>query len=411
MTSGETAITASGISKRYVIGTRSNAAYGTARDAIAGLFRPRHEQEAREFWALRDLSFEVKRGEVLGVIGRNGAGKSTLLKILTRITEPTDGWAEVTGRVGALLEVGSGFHMELTGRENTYLNGAILGMSRHEIDRKFDAIVEFAEVTRFVDTPVKRYSSGMRMRLAFSVAAHLDPDVLIVDEVLAVGDVEFQRKCLGTIADVASEGRTVLFVSHSMAAISSLCTRALLLEHGQIAMDGEVEPVIGRYVVNQAEIPEDLSAIRDRGGAGTVRFNRFEIFDETERLTDVGRTGSSIMFRLHLNNPDRISLRSLIFQIYLNASTGQRVLTCSNRWAPTTFDHVPAESVVCKLPSLPLVPGEYSVELVCKRSGAILDHIWSAKRLLVVEGDFFGTGRLPPPTDGSVLVKQSWESG
>ena len=201
-----------------------------------------------DFWALKDVSFEVPPGEVLGVVGRNGAGKSTLLKVLSRITEPTTGRVELRGRVGSLLEVGTGFHPELTGRENIYLNGAILGMKRREIARKFDEIVAFAEVEQFLDTPVKRYSSGMYMRLAFAVAAHLEPEILLVDEVLAVGDAEFQKKCLGKMGDVAGEGRTVLFVSHNMGAVQTVCRRALLLDHGRVKMIGPAEEVVAEYL-------------------------------------------------------------------------------------------------------------------------------------------------------------------
>jgi lipopolysaccharide transport system ATP-binding protein len=201
-------------------------------------------------WALKDISFEVKRGQVVGIIGRNGAGKSTLLRVLSRITNPTEGWAEIRGRVGSLLEVGTGFHPELTGRENIYLNGAILGMSKAEINRKFDEIVAFSEIDRFIDTPVKRYSSGMYVRLAFAVAAHLEPEILLVDEVLAVGDAAFQRKCLGKMGDVASEGRTVLFVSHNMGAVRSLCQRSIMLGEGEIALDGASAEVITTYLTS-----------------------------------------------------------------------------------------------------------------------------------------------------------------
>src|ERR1700685_964586 len=245
----DVAIRCEGLAKQYRIGEREP--YRTLRGAITDAFTLRHRllrspsrissngREDPNFWALKDVSFEIKRGEVLGIIGRNGAGKSTLLKILSRITEPTRGYADTWGRVGSLLEVGTGFHPELTGRENVYLNGAILGMRRAEIIRKFDEIVAFAEVEKFLDTPVKHYSSGMYMRLAFAVAAHLEPEILVVDEVLAVGDVEFQKKCLGKMHDVATnQGRTVLFVSHNMAAVESMCDQALLLAHGRCPAGG-----------------------------------------------------------------------------------------------------------------------------------------------------------------------------
>lgn len=255
----EAIITVEGLGKRYRLGQRSNERYTALRDVLTdkakGLFRTRHSSQVtrhsnNELWALRDVSFEVKRGEVVGIIGRNGAGKSTLLKILSRITEPTTGRVRLKGRVASLLEVGTGFHPELTGRENIYLNGAILGMTRAEIQKKFDEIVAFAEIEKFLDTPVKRYSSGMYVRLAFAVAAHLEPEILVVDEVLAVGDAEFQKKCLGKMSDVSRGGRTVLFVSHNMAAIAALCNRALLIESGRVLSDGPASEVTERYVTN-----------------------------------------------------------------------------------------------------------------------------------------------------------------
>lgn len=252
MTMGNWAIRVDNISKLYRIGARVDR-HATLRDQIsevlAAPFRRNHSGgSADTIWALKDVSFEVPRGEVVGIIGRNGAGKSTLLKILSRITEPTRGCAEIAGRVGSLLEVGTGFHPELTGRENIYLNGAILGMRRAEINSKFDEIVAFAEIDKFIDTPVKRYSSGMYVRLAFAVAAHLEPEILIVDEVLAVGDAAFQKKCLGKMGDVAKQGRTVLFVSHNMAAVGRLCGSALWLDRGEIVERGDARSVIGAYL-------------------------------------------------------------------------------------------------------------------------------------------------------------------
>ncbi|HEX7956508.1 MAG TPA: ABC transporter ATP-binding protein, partial [Pyrinomonadaceae bacterium] len=241
-----------GLGKQYRIGARG-ASYDTLREALMGALRAplrgRGASGGEEiFWALKDVAFEVEPGEVLGIVGRNGAGKSTLLKVLSRITEPTEGRVELYGRVASLLEVGTGFHPELSGRENIFLNGAILGMRRAEIARKFDEIVAFAEIERFIDTPVKRYSSGMYVRLAFAVAAHLEPEILIIDEVLAVGDAAFQQKCLGKISSVARQGRTVLFVSHNMVAVKTMCTRALLLHGGRVADDGPPVRVVNGYL-------------------------------------------------------------------------------------------------------------------------------------------------------------------
>jgi lipopolysaccharide transport system ATP-binding protein len=245
-----TAIAAEGLSKRYRIG-ELQAAYGTLRDSLAhaiARLSGREHHERHEIWAVRDVSFHVEEGEVVGLIGRNGAGKSTLLRLLTRITTPTAGRAEIRGRVGSLLEVGTGFHPELTGRENVFLNGTILGMRRHEIAARFDEIVEFAGVEEFIDTPVKRYSSGMGVRLAFAVAAHLEPEILLVDEVLAVGDAEFRKRCLGRMEELGGTGRTIMFVSHNMQAITSLCDRTILLDNGGIVVDGPTDDVVTRYL-------------------------------------------------------------------------------------------------------------------------------------------------------------------
>ena len=256
------AIASYDVSKSYRIGELQSA-YGTLRDSLAGAARRmihrEHGAHYEEIWALRDVTFEVPEGQVLGIIGRNGAGKSTLLKILTRITTPTSGRVELRGRVGSLLEVGTGFHPELTGRENVYLNGSVLGMRRQEIQQKFSEIVEFSGVEQFIDTPVKRYSSGMSVRLAFAVAAHLEPEILLIDEVLAVGDAEFQRRCLGRMEDMSTSGRTIVFVSHQMQAVAQLCDRAILLQNGSVVLDGPSGDVVAQY-------------LQDVGGSSSTRF-------------------------------------------------------------------------------------------------------------------------------------------
>ena len=285
------AIVVDGISKRYRIGELQSA-YGTLRDSMATAARRLTGREQRthheEIWALKNVSFEVAQGEVVGVIGRNGAGKSTLLKVLTRITAPTAGRAEIRGRVGSLLEVGTGFHPELTGRENIYLNGAILGMKRHEIRSKLPEIVEFSGVERFIDTPVKRYSSGMYVRLAFSVAAHLEPEILIVDEVLSVGDAEFQQRCLGRMEDFGQAGRTVLFVSHSMQAVAQLCERALWIQGGEIAEDGPSEQVVARYLqrVAGSESSRSWSDLESAPGDDLVRLRSVRVVREDGSTAD-----------------------------------------------------------------------------------------------------------------------------
>jgi lipopolysaccharide transport system ATP-binding protein len=279
-------IRAEGLGKKYQIAHQARDKYSTLRETLVrsakGLFKPRSGQTMEEFWALSDVSFAVKQGEALGIIGRNGAGKSTLLKIISRITEPSKGRLELEGRVASLLEVGTGFHPELTGRENILLNGAILGMSQQEIRRKFDEIVEFSGVENFLDTPVKRYSSGMYVRLAFAVAAHLEPEILVIDEVLAVGDAEFQKKCLGKMDDIAKkEGRTILFVSHHMPSILQLCSQALIIERGQIKVQGQVQDIIENYLSggNQSSVYEPLMVKKD----APVAFERIEILNEANQ--------------------------------------------------------------------------------------------------------------------------------
>ena len=286
-----TAISVEGISKRYLIGELQSA-YGTLRESVTAATRRfahlDHKPHEEEIWAVKDVSFELHEGDVLGIVGRNGAGKSTLLKILTRITTPTSGRATIHGRVGSLLEVGTGFHPELTGRENVFLNGSVLGMKRKEIARKFPEIVEFAGVEQFIDTPVKRYSSGMSVRLAFAFAAHLEPEVLLIDEVLAVGDAEFQRRCLGRMEDMSQSGRTVIFVSHQMQAISQLCDRAIQLEKGEIVNDGPAADVVARYLqaVGGSGSSRSWPDAETAPGDGAIKLRSVRVVDEDGTLVD-----------------------------------------------------------------------------------------------------------------------------
>ncbi len=320
------AITVEGLGKSYELRHRAEP-YLTLRDAIAGraremvgrlLQRGERKRPTREsFWALRDVSFELECGERLAVVGRNGAGKSTLLKILSRITEPTRGRARIRGRVASLLEVGTGFHPELSGRENVFLYGAILGMSRHEIRRRFDEIVDFAEVERFIDTPVKRYSSGMYLRLAFSVAAHLEPEILVVDEVLAVGDAQFQRKCLGRIDQVSSSGRTVLFVSHNMQAVKQLCPRAIWLDQGQIVAAGDTENVIHAYIASgSSESGQDVEKrIRSLPEDPVLRLESVKLFQNEQEIGDVVENGESIRLQIRFRILERVTGLRLYFDL------------------------------------------------------------------------------------------------
>lgn len=337
------AIRVENLGKQYQIGTEVDRS-PTLRDAMikavkwperlvrGELFRPKNY-----IWALRDISFEVEEGQVLGVIGRNGAGKSTLLKVLSRVTEPTEGFAEITGRVGALLEVGTGFHPELTGRENIYLNGAVLGMRRKEIDRKFDEIVEFSGVDKFIDTPVKRYSSGMYLRLAFSVAAHLEPDILVVDEVLAVGDADFQRKCLGKMNDVANEGRTVLFVSHNMSAILQLTEEAIVLEGGQVVFRGPTQQAIDFYMASGYSQTGERKWTEDEvEDIGVFKPIALRVRDPRGAVVDTVRSTEPLVVEFEYKLMEDI--QGLRLGIYLQSNLGEVVFTSFDTDSDKMYD-------------------------------------------------------------------------
>lgn len=361
-------------------------------------------------WALRDVSFEVEPGSVLGVVGRNGAGKSTLLKILSRITEPTEGQAEIRGRVGSLLEVGTGFHPELSGRENIFLNGAILGMKRNDITRKFDQIVAFAEVEKFIDTAVKHYSSGMYLRLAFSVAAHLEPEILFVDEVLAVGDQAFQAKCLGKMGEVAGEGRTVLFVSHNMAAIRALCTEAMLLRDGHVAARGTPTEVINQYLLRDESVATDLATSTDREGDGSVRFTSIKLLDHVGQSTDTTYSGQNMAIELTYESKSMESTSALVFHVFVRNAYGDRLCTCSTRYAAGAPILFPANGKIrCAIERLALAPGQYAIDIAVKSHEKIADQVIGVKTLTVGEGDFWGSGKMPSSSAGPFLLDHHFE--
>ena len=322
------ALRAERVGKLYRLGNTQDTLARTVADAVLRSVRPKPpDRESQELWALDDVSFHVNEGEVVGIIGRNGAGKSTLLKLLSRLTEPTRGRITVEGKVGSLLEIGTGFHPELTGRENIFLNGTILGMSRADVIRRFDEIVEFAEIDRFLDTPVKRYSSGMYVRLAFAVAAHLESDILIVDEVLAVGDLAFQRKCLGRMSDVAQEGRTVLFVSHNLAAIKSLCTRALLIQGGKLVADGPVEETVTKYLDLTWPLSSDgtVPDSEARSGTGAALLRRVSIADTTGARVERVFLGQTL--RVTCFYEVREPLEDVVIELGISTSDGLRIAT------------------------------------------------------------------------------------
>ena len=360
-------------------------------------------------WALKDISFELNQGEVLGIIGKNGAGKSTLLKILCRITEPSSGKASINGRVASLLEVGTGFHPELTGRENVFLNGAILGMTKTEIERKFDEIVDFSGVEKFIDTPVKRYSSGMRVRLAFAVAAQLEPEILLIDEVLAVGDIAFQKKCLGKMESVSKSGRTVFFVSHNMAAVSSICSKAILLEQGRLVELGDTDQIIAQYMKNNSEISKiPLHQRKDRGGNGNLKFSAISILNLNGDYLEHVVSGQDVIISLtyHL----RASCTgNVTFGVNFEGFLGQQMFQCRSNLVGKTYKDLPNDGEIkCRVPKLPLPPGEYRLLVWAKDGRDFLDVIEGAMTLSVHPGDYFGSGKLPSQNFRGVLIQHTW---
>ena len=409
MSSSGPALSVHGLSKAYRLGMED--ASTTLREAIVRGMRGEGRQDTGILWALRDVTLDIKRGETVGIIGRNGAGKSTLLKLISRITWPTEGEIRLYGRIGSLLEVGTGFHPELTGRENIFLNGTILGMRRQEIVRRFDEIVAFAEIERFLDTPVKRYSSGMYVRLAFAVAAHLDPEILVVDEVLAVGDASFQRKCIGKMGEVAREqGRAVLFVSHNMVAITALCSRAVLLEQGRLVQDAAAGAVVQRYLNSLETVTAvPLADRKDRRGSGRLRFESF-----TARNTSLGggliRSGDDVVFEIAYRGTEP-SLRNVHVDIVLHGPYDEQLAQLSNTAQRGVFEQISGTGVFrCRVPRLPLEGGAYRVTVYSEVDGDIADWVIHAATLDVEPGDYFGTGRTNFEGAGQFLVGHEWTS-
>ena len=407
MSSDRRALSVRGVGKQYTI-RHDRRAPTTLGEAVARRLRhPFARQERERFWALRDVSFDVGHGEVLGVIGRNGAGKSTLLKILSRVTEMTVGEVVLEGRVGSLLEVGTGFNQELTGRENIFLNGAILGMTRAEIRGQFDAIVEFSGVERFLDTPVKHYSSGMYVRLAFAVAAHLRSEILIIDEVLAVGDQEFQRKCLGKMRDVATSGRTVLLVSHNMAAISSLCSRAIVLHDGSLVFAGSPGEAVSRYSAQRTSLVGDLRARHDRHGSGELRAVTISV--RNGRGETVGAVRPLEPFDIIVEYEAGTAARHVAVSIDIEQIDGTRIATLFGGFRNQTFPvEAGSGSFCCRVDGLPLRPDTYSLNVFVGGQNAIYDFVERAMLFDVAPADVFGTGRLPDRSQGPLLVHYTW---
>lgn len=407
-------IEVSNLSKVYKLSHQSKRSHLSIREDLVKVLKGlslRRSGKEEEFWALKDISFNVDRGEVIGIIGRNGSGKSTLLKILSRVVEPTNGQVVMRGKVASLLEVGTGFHPELTGRENIFLNGAILGMSKKEISRKFDQIVEFAGIEKFLDTPVKRYSSGMYVRLAFSVAAHLEPDILIVDEVLAVGDAEFQRKCLNKMEEVTKgEGRTIILVSHNMDAIKKLCTRCILINNGRIEMIGPTNKVVEKYLDRDALYPMiSLKDRKDRGGKGGVRFTDIRVTN-TKDENEI-QSGDRLRIRLKYESDFKESINDVRIVSVIVDEDLQTILWLDSDVTKNSFtDPLPSRGfIVCETHEANLIEGRYFITINFHIKGESVD-------LVVMACDFRIKTRLqsyeyriePDKTTSKYLIKYSY---
>jgi len=411
------AIKVEGLGKKYLIRHQaSGRRYATLRDVLAekakSLFSNRkseivNRKSVEEFWALQDVSFEVKPGEVVGIIGRNGAGKSTLLKLLSRITEPTTGRIRLRGRVASLLEVGTGFHPELTGRENIFLNGAVLGMHRVEIRKKFDEIVAFAEVEKFLDTPVKRYSSGMYMRLAFAVAAHLEPEILIVDEVLAVGDAQFQKKCLGKMQDVAKGGRTVLFVSHNMAAVEMLCSRGLVLSRGKVLYAGEVRESLAFYQSLQSQAATAAGERVDRTGSGAAKCTNVFVLDATGEKQNTVRSGGELEVVFEVESKSTIN--RVLPSLNVSNVLGQRIATFWGGFTESTITLQPGlNRLLLHVARLDLLPGEYKLSATLGLEGEALDFVEDVMEIHVVAPSEWSPARFPAVEHGPLFTEFRW---
>ena len=423
------AIRAEGLYKQYRLGTigadtiKDDIKLGFAKllgKNLSDLYKidgnDRMIGDSEYVWALQNINFEVKKGEILGIIGKNGAGKSTLLKLLSKVTGPTKGRIKVDGRIASLLEVGTGFHPELTGRENVFLNGAILGMSKVEIKTKLEEIVDFSGIGKYLDTPVKRYSSGMKVRLGFAVAAHLEPEILIVDEVLAVGDAEFQKRCIGKMNDVSkNEGRTVLFVSHNMASIIELCDRALLMQNGKVHSTGKVSDIIPLYLnaFRAEELTSNLSKIKTRAGNGKVQFSKIELLDQNDNEIDFALSGQKVRMRItcDINDPNFTgSLHMSIKFVDENDITLFHMSNSVSNGKEFSVNKTQNEFIVdCDIDKLPLNSGTYKFHLFVSNLQDLFDEINFAGELKVEGGNFFPTGKLPSPQVSRFLVDNSWK--
>jgi lipopolysaccharide transport system ATP-binding protein len=406
------AIVVQQLGKQYRLASGPRASYRTLRESLAETFtrlRRGARSQANTFWALQDVSFTIPEGGVVGIIGHNGAGKSTLLKILSRITKPTTGRVALQGRVGSLLEVGTGFHPELSGRENIYLNGSILGMSRREIQRRFDEIVAFAEVEQFLETPVKRYSSGMYVRLAFAVAAHLEPEILLVDEVLAVGDIQFQKKCLEKMQQVSRSGRTVLFVSHNLSSVRTLCKTALTLEAGKLVGLGDAEEQVRVYLQKIAsQSLTSLESRQDREGDGSARITNLVITDLAGEPLQHAFSGQGI--RLVVKYRSNAAGKVPLVALSILGSDATKLFHVDNVTRNETLPLCQeAGQYVCTIPKLPLTPGLYQINACLLLNEITVDHIWTAATLEVLPGDYYSVGKVAEHFGSMMYVEHEWE--
>jgi lipopolysaccharide transport system ATP-binding protein len=413
------------VSKKFILGTTRNHEDNLREVLVRGLrsswqtlrgkrIEGKEHANSKSIWALRDVSFDVERGDVVGIIGLNGAGKSTLLKILSRITDPTEGFVKVRGRIASLLEIGTGFHPELTGRENIYFNGVMLGMAKAEIQKKFDEIVAFAELETFLDTPVKRYSSGMYVRLGFAVAAHLDPEILIVDEVLAVGDHFFQKKCLGKMSEFGREGRTVLFVSHNMAAVENLCQKGVVLRQGRVAFHGTSKAAINYYIESMTAVHStpshiiDLAKAASRSSQWRSWLQQLEIYSgDFKPFCGILPIGAALMLRIRfcLEKPTS----KFDISVYFRNLFGQDLFVARSSYEPnrTREERTGEQEFTCEIPSLPFLPGQYRMAIGLSVANRLVDYIEDAARLTVMESDYYGTGKIP--TIGLCVLEQHWQ--